>query len=111
MDTQADAYNRQVAFMIFAQLGGKPSLVSMIGMHTPIRGERDGLHYLQFSFEGSRKFSVCQILLDSSDTYIFKLFKISHKHLTCNLVYEVSGIYEDMLAETFEQATGLLLHF
>ena len=92
----------QVANTILAQLGGNKAKV-MAGMYDFVSLEPG----VQFSFKGSRKANKCRIILDPNDTYTFELWKITK--LAFTKVYDLSGVYCDMLIDLFESETGLYL--
>jgi hypothetical protein len=68
---------------------------------------KDGL---QFDLPKQRGYvrdgiSRIHVILNASDTYTVKGFKI--KNFECDEIISESGIYCDMLQNTFEQMTGL----
>lgn len=113
----------EIANTIIEQLGGKARLNAMISARNFIALESG----LQFNFSGSRKYNRCQIILNGSDLYDLKFFKIpilnasasteavnryfEKKEKSKEPVAEYNGVFCDTLVEIFEQETGLFLHF
>lgn len=99
---------KQITNTIIHQMGGLGQLVAMIGASnfSSLTGSDLGV---SFHFKGSREANICQITLLSSDTYKFELFKFNRRTLDCSVVYEVEGVYDDMLKPLFEKETGLYL--
>lgn len=64
---------------------------------------------LQFDFKGCRKANKCRVTLNPDDTYKFELFKFNRRTLECPQVYELDGVYWDMLKPVFENETKLAL--
>lgn len=58
---------------------------------------------LSFQFKGSRKASLCGIVLDFDDTYTMKFYRGIKE------VKEISGLYAEDLMGVFEDFTGLYL--
>ncbi len=98
----------QITNTIINQMGGLGRLVAMVGASNFIT--TDNPAGLRFQFSGSKKANICKITLLASDTYKFELFKYTRvKYAHCPVVYEVEGVYDDMLKSVFEQETGLYL--
>lgn len=99
---------QEVAKTILQQLGGFGKLRAMIGIYSVValgESDQEDRGGVQFGFKGSRKVNKCRIILDHSDTYTFELWKITKK--SWDKVYELSGVYFDMLIDLFESETGL----
>lgn len=97
--------NLATAETIIKQMGGTRILSAMIGARNFAGDETS----IQFSFKGSRKVNKCRIILDASDTYTLELWKINKRTFEMTKVYELDGLYHDMLTPVFEQETGLYL--
>jgi hypothetical protein len=95
-----------VANTILEQMGGARRLALMIGAKNFVGGKND----LMFAFSGSTKANKCRITLDrGSDTYKFELLKVNYRTFDHKVVYELEGVYWDMLKKLFEEETGLYL--
>lgn len=95
----------QIAQIIFSQLGGNRMAV-MTGAKNAVAIENG----LQFDLPKRRGYvrdgiSRIHVILDASDTYSVKGFKI--KNYEATEIKSESGIYCDMLVNTFEEMTGL----
>jgi hypothetical protein len=100
----SDYENKQVAQTIFSQFGrgfgamvGANSLAMLNTSEYPNGG-------LQFRFKVCRTANTCQVILDADDTYTIRFWKIGKG---CKKVYEMSGVYCDMLQDIFTSVTGL----
>ncbi len=99
---------QQISQIIIEQMGGFGRLEAMIAAKNFMT--TDDPVGLRFQFSGSKKANICKITLLASDTYKFELFKYTRvKYAHCPVVYEVEGVYDDMLKSVFEQETGLYL--
>ncbi len=98
----------EVANTIIEQMGGFGRLEAMASANNFSSLTGSGLG-ISFHFKGSRKANICQVTLLPSDTYKFELFKFNRRTLDCPVVYEVEGIYDDVLKPIFEKETGLYL--
>lgn len=87
-----------VATTILNQLGGN-RFIAMTGSKKFVSIENG----LQFRIPG--KVNSCRIVLDDSDTYTVEFFKI--RGVNVKSVYELSGVYADMLQSIFTSQTGL----
>lgn len=112
----------QIANTILNQLGGTGKLKATIGINNTLALDSG----LQFSFKGSRKMNRCTVELNSMDHDI-KFYKIPTLRTNCTSaaldkyfaniekckipVAQFNNQYSDMLIKTFEQTTGLYLHF
>ncbi len=98
----------QITNTIINQMGGLGRLAAMVGASnfSSLTGLDLGV---SFHFKGSRKANICQVTLLPSDTYKFELFKFNRRTLDCPVVYELEGVYDDMLKPIFEEQTGLCL--
>lgn len=83
------------------------TLALMIRAHGLVKSDADS--YVMFSFKGCRKANKCRITLEPSNTYKVEFFKYNRKTFECPLVYDIDGIYDDMLKGVFEDYTGLYL--
>jgi len=81
------------------QLGGAGMLRMMLRATEFEMGENS----LRFRFKGSRKYTLCEIVLDGSDTYTVRFGKAWGEWTS-----ETSGVFCDMLQGVFEETTGLL---
>lgn len=94
-----------LAAEILNQMGGGRRLEAMIGAGPFIALESG----VQFRFKACAKANLCAIILDPSDTYTVKFYKVRG-----SMVQEVSSESEhycDTIANHFESFTGLYLHF
>jgi hypothetical protein len=90
---------------ILAQLGGRKFL-AMTGAYS-LTGSADALSMrLPRGPNGARVGGV-RITLDPNDTYTVVTFKLRGMKIVES--FKESGIYCDMLAETFTEATGLYI--
>jgi hypothetical protein len=96
--------NMQVAETILEQLGGKFGLVAMCGCKNFIAG--DSAVTFQIGSNGKRV-TMCQIVLDSDDTYSVKFYR--GRSVNLKECYESSGIYADQLKDIFTEQTGMYL--
>jgi len=94
--------NQEIARTILAQLGGKRFCV-MTGARDFIAIE-DGLFFSLPRLPGV-KINRVRIRLTPSDTYTVEFLRLYGTKMTT--VSEVSDVYCDTLAATFEHATGL----
>ena len=95
-----------VAKIIIQQMGGFGRLKAMVGAHDFVGDENS----VQFGFKGCRKANKCRVILDyGSDTYNFELWHLNKRTWDFSKVYEIEGIYFDMLKPIFEDETGLYL--
>jgi hypothetical protein len=92
-----------VANTILAQLGGNKFRV-MTGAKNLI-GSADGLSMKVAGRIAKGRVSYVTVKLDPTDTYIVKSFSV-YKHKLTEL-YSADMVYDDMLAKTFTEATGL----
>ena len=95
--------DKQIALNIGNQLGGLGRLKAMTGA-TNFVAHEDGL---SFKFKGCKHSNYCKVTLDPSDTYSVEFGKIRKFNYTAKDT--MSGIYNDMLMDTFEDYTGLYL--
>ena len=95
--------NLMVAETIIRQMGGAKRLGLMVGA-TQFLGSPDRV---QFRFKGNPRVNSCVVKLDNDDTYTFQHWQITKSQMTRR--FEISGLYCDMLVETFETETGLYL--
>ncbi len=95
--------DNQIGLTIGNQLGGLGRLKMMIGAFNFVAHE-DGL---SFKFKGCKHCNYCKVTLDPSDTYSVEFGKI--RALKYTVKDTMSGIYNDMLMDTFEDYTGLYL--
>jgi hypothetical protein len=97
-----------VAQTILAQLGGQ-KFIAMTGAHS-LCGSPDSLSMRLSTKLTKGRIGGVRITLDASDTYTLIAFKLCRRDGLLNVVeaFKESGIYCDQLAETFEEATGLL---
>lgn len=101
--TETTAMQNQVAQTILAQLGGD-RFSFMVGAKS-IVGHKTGL-----SFKLGRNAlnaNCCEIHLNGDDTYTLALGRVSVKGLKA--LYKQEGLYAEMLAADFSEATGLAL--
>jgi hypothetical protein len=97
--------NNMIAKTILEQLGGRKAQV-MIGMRDMV-AHPDGLSF-GWKCRGARNgANKCWVTLDPSDTYTVKFYstragKVVEKG-------EFDDVYNDMLVDVFESATGLSL--
>ena len=87
---------------IIAEQIGKQALF-MLGAKDLV-GDRKSL---AFRIRGCRRINKIRITLDPSDTYTVEFFKIIRRGFTCERVKWIDGVYNDMLCEVIENATGL----
>ena len=113
----------EIANTIIDQMGGYRRLSAMVGIKDHCALDAG----LQFGFKGSRKINKVSIELNAMDTYNVKFFKIPTLRSNCGPkaldkyfekieicktpVAEFDNLYCDQLVDTFEQTTGLDLHF
>ncbi len=95
--------DKQVALTIGNQLGGLGRLKAMIGAYNFVAHE-DGL---SFKFKGCKYCNYCKITLDPSDTYSVEFGRVRRFEYIAKDT--MTGIYNDMLIDTFEDYTGLYL--
>ncbi|EMP7139256.1 TPA: hypothetical protein ACQVH3_004646 [Serratia marcescens] len=100
--------NKEIAQNILTQLGGN-RLIAMTGAKNFVAIDRG----LQFDLPKKAHFvkngiTRLHIVLDASDTYTIKAFKIRGMNVT--EVSESSMIYCDVLQATFTELTGLDTH-
>lgn len=89
----------QVAETIRQQLGNR--CLYMLGAKHLLGDETS----LQFSIQGCKEINKIQIILDPSDTYTMKFWKI--RGADFKLVKEVNEVYCDQLHDMIESITGL----
>jgi len=95
-----------VAQTIITQMGGQRRLAAMVGASN-FAGDNTSV---QFSFKGSRKANKCRVEYDAgADLYTFQLWKWNKRTLDLSKVYELEGVYFDMLIDLFESETELYL--
>lgn len=92
-----------VASEILSQLGGSKFL-AMTGAKNLLNGG----NYLQFDIKG-KGFNKARVTLTGNDDYTIAFYQYSRKHLTCNEVDSVGGIYAETLKAHFEARSGLYL--
>ena len=93
--------NMEIATIIRQQLGGNKFKV--------MTGAKDFVaisNGLQFKLP-SRQINLVQITLNTTDSYDIKFFKAVFSRNEVKTVKAVEGIYDDQLAEIFEETTGL----
>lgn len=91
------------AMEIIKQLGGN-QFVAMTGASLFVYDHEKNAN-VSFRFKGSRKTNHVKIQLNAMDTYDLTFYKITTANF--EIVKEYSGIYNDMLASTFKEVTGL----
>lgn len=92
-----------VAKIILSQLGGN-RFVAMTGSKNFI----DGGDSLQFDIGrgATNKANKCRVTLTADDLYTVEFFKWNARKLEMTSVGKVTGVYNDMLRETFTSHTG-----
>jgi len=66
--------------------------------------------WVQFSFKGTRKANKCRVVYDyGQDLYTFELWKYNRRTMEMTPIFELEGVYADMLIKLFEEETGLYL--
>ena len=98
----------EIADTTLEQIGGYGKLRAMVGASN-FHHDDDGA--LTFHFKGSRKANRVRVELHPSDTYVVTFFKWSPTKMTAKETEQFYGVYNDQLATTFEQYTGLYLSF
>jgi hypothetical protein len=94
-----------VAEAILDQLGGR-SFLAMTGARDLVGGERRLTFRLPRGFAQNRIDRV-EISLDASDTYTVRFTHWNARALCGRIIRAEAGIYDDMLAPLFREATGL----
>lgn len=89
-----------VAKTILEQVGGKA--LFMMGAYCVLYTQNG----VQFRIQGSKKASLIEIVLESSDTYTVRFYK---GRAEPKMIKEVSDVYCDSLHSTIESVTGLYL--
>ncbi len=89
-----------VANTILAQLGGRRFTVM-----TGARNFLGSADRLQMDVRGQNRINRVVVILDPSDTYTLKAYRI--RGLDCREVASESGIYADTLPAFFTRMTGL----
>lgn len=97
--------NAEIAKIIYSQMGGS-RLAVMTGAKNFVAIENG----LQFDLPKKRGYvrdgiNKVQIILDASDTYTMRALKM--KKFDYDEIRSESGLYCDMIQNTFEQMTGL----
>jgi hypothetical protein len=94
----------QMAQTILAQMGGTGKLRAMVGATVFLALDAG----VQFSFKGSDQANTCVVKYDEAfDLYTMELWAI--QGASAEKVFDVDGLYFDMLVDTFEDETGLYL--
>jgi len=96
----------QIAETIVKQMGGFGRLGAMVNGRDFVTLENGGV---QFTFSGKRGMNKCVIKLDADDTYTMEFWYYNKRTYDIKKVWEMSGMYWDMLIPVFEQETGLYL--
>ena len=102
----------QIAETIFAQMGGKGRLASMIGAKDfAFSTDSDGNPIARFRFaaKAKNKANYVQVALTPADLYKVTFFRL--RKFDFDNLGETEGVYSDMLVELFESETGLFLTF
>jgi hypothetical protein len=95
-----------VATTIIEQMGGTRRLQAMVGAHDFLGDDKSA----QFGFKGCRKANKCRVVYDyGSDLYTFELWHFNKRTFDFKKVFELDGVYWDMLKSLFEEETGLYL--
>lgn len=94
---------------VLNQMGGISTLKMMIGICQIVNNEND--NSMTFKFRGSRKFNCCKIRLTGMDLYDVSFFRLSPSTFEVKKQLDFEGLYFDQLVPTFEETTGLYLHF
>ncbi len=100
---------QQISHTIIEQMGGFGRLQAMVSAkHFMTTDDPVGV---RFQFSGSKKANICNITYEpGQDTYKFELLRYTRvKYAHCPVIYELEGVYADMLKPIFEQETGLYL--
>ncbi len=102
---------QQISQTIIDYLGGFGQLQAMINAKYFMT--TDDPAGIRFQFSGSKKANICKITYEPGlDTYKFELFRYTRvRYAHCPVIYELEGVYADLLKPTFEQETGLYLTF
>ncbi len=94
-----------VSQAILDQLGGR-AFLAMTGARDLVGGERRLTFRLPRGF-AKDQINRVEIVLEASDTYSVRFTKWSGRALVGRIIRYESGIYDDMLAPLFREATGL----
>ncbi len=94
-----------VAEAILEQLGGR-AFLAMTGARDLVGGERRLTFRLPRGF-AKDQINRVEIVLDASDTYSVRFTKGNSQARVRRIIRSESGIYDDMLAPLFREATGL----
>lgn len=102
---QLRVINEEVATIILNQMGGMNRIKVMTGANNFIAID----YGVKFSFKGSKKMNMVEIKLNGKDLYDVKFFKYIASSMKLTEIKEMNDLYNDMLKDAFEQATGLYL--
>ncbi len=94
-----------VAEAILDQLGGR-AFIAMTGARDLVGGERRLTFRLPRGF-AKNQINRVEIVLEASDTYSVRFTKWNGRALVARIIRYETGIYDDMLAPLFRDATGL----
>ena len=94
-----------IANTIISQMGGFGTLKLFVNGRNYMADDNS----VMFKFSGSRKFNFCKIVynygMDEYEMHFIKIWGENKK------VEVVNGVFCDTLVDTFEEKTGLYLHF